>query len=170
MVEYVNEKTGATVSRAEANDVTIPYKGKNLILETDVDGFITYANRRFVETSGYSKEDLIGLQHCIHMHPEMPQSIFKDACQMTSAGKTWNGYIRNIAKNGSSYWTEVSIQPKFSSENTIIGFMAIRREADAAELSNVMEEYARLLSSGEDTGKSQYCGEVYMGRGGACNF
>ena len=169
MVEYLNEKTGSTVSRAQANELTIPYSGKNSILETDIDGIVVYANRRFVEASGYSKEDVIGLPHCIHMHPDMPADIFKDACQMTSSGRTWNGYIRNISKNGASYWTEVSIQPKFSNEDAIIGFMAIRREPDSIELPEVMEEYETLMNSDSGAIKSQYCGEVYMGRG-ACNF
>jgi len=103
------------------------------------------------------------------MHPEMPKNIFQDACQMTSSGKTWNGYIKNIAKDGTSYWTEASIQPKFCEENNIIGFMAIRREPDHTELENVMMEYEKLNSSENRGEKSQYCGEVYMGRG-SCNF
>jgi len=169
MVEFTNEKTGMKVSREEANDTSLDYSGKNLLLETDLDGLVTYVNRRFVETSGYSKEELIGSPHCIHMHPDMPASIFREACEMTSSGKTWNGYVCNIAKDGSSYWTEISIQPKFSNDNIIIGFMAIRREPDLSELPKVKEEYEQLRNSDDGRVKSQFCGEVYMGRG-ACNF
>jgi len=168
MVEYVNSKMGETIVREAANDVVLSYAGKSLILETDINGVVVYANRRFVEMSGYSKEELIGLPHCIHMHPEMPVDIFKDACTITSSGKIWSGYIRNITKNGSSYWTEASIQPKFADDNSIMGFIAVRKEPDTTALPSVMEEYRQLLHSNEK-GRSQYCGEVYMGRG-ACNF
>jgi aerotaxis receptor len=169
MLEYTNIKTGNIVKREAPKDVSIPYFGKTMILETDTDGYIIYANKRFVETSGYEKEELIGLPHCMHMHPEMPENIFKDACQMTSSGKTWNGYIKNITKEGTAYWTEISIQPKFCEEDKITGFMAIRREPEHSELENVMAEYKKLNSSESSGEKSQYCGEVYMGRG-SCNF
>lgn len=151
------------------SDTTVAYTGKNLILETDVDGVVVYANRRFVETSGYAKEEIMGFPHCIHMHPGMPSKIFKDACKMTSSGKTWMGYFHNIRKDGSSYWTETSIQPKLSDSNEIIGFLAIRREPDSRELPSVIEEYEKLHDAADESVKSQYCGEVYMGRG-ACNF
>ena len=170
MVEYENLKTGITVMRKDANSESFSYSGKNLILETDLEGIVTYANRRFVEASGYSKEELIGLPHCVHMHPDMPVQIFKEACKMTSSGKTWNGYARNIAKDGTSYWSELSIQPKLSSDqNEVVGFMAVRREPDSSELPHVMLEYDKLKNSDTGAIKSQYCGEVYMGRG-ACNF
>ena len=170
MVEYTNTKTGNVIKREAPKEHTISYVGKTLILETDLEGNVTYANRRFVEMSGYAKEEVVGLPHCMHMHPEMPQAIFKDACQMTSAGKTWSGFIKNIAKDGSAYWTETSIQPKFCEEDKIIGFMAIRREPDNKRLEDVKSEYNDLILSGNSNAKSQFCGEVYMGRGAACNF
>ncbi len=169
MLEYTNIKTGNIVKREAPKNTSVSYRGKTLIIEIDNDGYVTYANRRFLETSGYEKEELIGLPHCMHMHPGMPEIIFRDACEMTSSGKTWNGYMKNIAKDGTAYWTETSIQPKFCEENNVIGFMAIRRAPDESALEEVMAEYERLRQDNNGGEKSQYCGEVYMGRG-ACNF
>jgi len=168
MLEYTNSKTGHVIKREAPQNTTVCYSGKTLIIETDNDGYVTYANKRFVETSGYEKKEIIGLPHCIHMHPDMPTDIFRDACKITSSGKTWNGYIKNIAKDGSAYWTETSIQPKFAEDNTIIGFMAIRREPDSSELPKVQAEYKSLNHLENKGQKSQYCGEVYLGR--SCNF
>jgi len=169
MLEYVNTKTGNVVKREAPKNESISYSGKMMILETDIEGYILYVNKRFIETSGYEKEELIGLPHCMHMHPEMPKDIFQDACELTSSGKIWNGYIKNITKDGTGYWTETSIQPKFCEEDKIIGFIAVRREPNYAELENVMIEYEKLNSSDYNREKSQYCGEVYSGRG-TCDF
>jgi len=169
MQKYTNTKTASLVIREAAKDEVIVYSGKTMILETDAEGYVVYANKRFLEISGYEKKELIGLPHCIHMHPEMPEDIFKDACQMTSSGKTWHGYMKNIAKDGRAYWTETSIQPKFCEQEKIIGFMAIRREPVKTELQKVITEYEKLGRSGNSEEKSQYCGEVYLGRD-ACNF
>lgn len=169
MREYTNSKTGNVVKREAPQDTAVYYSGKTLILETDKDGYVTYANKRFVETSGYNKDELIGLPHCMHMHPGMPEIIFKDACEMTSSGKTWNGYMKNIAKDGTAYWTETFIQPKFCEGKNIIGFMTIKREPDASALEEVIAEYEKLREDDQGEEKSQYCGEVYMGRG-SCNL
>lgn len=169
MLTYTNRNTGNIVQRHAVQDKVFSYTGKTMILETDKEGYITYANRRFVETSGYLKEELIGLPHCIHMHPEMPEDIFRDACQMTSSGKTWSGYVRNISKEGISYWTKTVIQPKFDNDQNIIGYMSTRKEPEESELLNVISEYKKLKEANNTGQKSQYCGEVYLGRG-SCSF
>lgn len=169
MVTFTNVKTGAKVGREETKEDEFIYEGKPLLVETDIDGVITYANRRFIEVSGYEKEEVIGSPHCAHMHPNMPQSIFKDACQKTSEGKTWSGYICNISKEGIGYWTEMIIQPKWDEEGSLSGFMATRKAPQHEELEKVIEEYAQIKESGDLSARSQYCGEVFIGRG-ACHF
>jgi len=169
MVTFTNSKTGAKISREETKDEEFIYEGKPLLVETDMEGVITYANRRFVEVSGYVKEEVIGSPHCAHMHPNMPQAIFKDACRKTSEGKTWSGYVCNISKEGLGYWTEMTIQPKRDNNGNMIGFMARRRAPDADELERVIEEYDQIKASGDASIRSQYCGEVFIGRG-ACHF
>jgi len=169
METFVNIKTGKRVNRAELKEYEFIYEGKPLLLETDIEGFITYANRRFIEVSGYTKEELIGSPHCIHMHPNMPQVIFKDACEKTSAGKTWQGYICNISQEGIGYWTELVVQPKQDDLGNIVGYMATRRAPDHEELEKVMEEYEQLNVQGDDGITSQYCGEVFTGRS-TCQF
>jgi len=169
MITFTNVKTGNLVSREDTKEEEFIYEGKPLLVETDMDGVITYANRRFIEVSGYGKEEVIGSPHCAHMHPTMPQSIFKDACEKTSAGKTWSGYICNVSKEGVGYWTEITIQPKRNDKDELLGFMATRRAPDADKLGKVIEEYETIRLSGNINTTSQYCGEVFMGRG-ACNF
>jgi len=144
MVTFTNVKTNKKISREDTKEEEFIYEGKPLLVETDMDGVITYANRRFVEVSGYDKDEVIGSPHCAHMHPNMPQSIFKDACQKT-------------------------IQPKSDSSGNLTGFMATRRAPNAEELENVMAEYEEIKASGDANATSQYCGEVFMGRG-ACQF
>ena len=169
MVTFTNIKSGKEVSRGDTKEDEFIYEGKPLLVEIDMDGVITYANRRFVEVSGYTKEEVIGSPHSAHMHPNMPQAIFKDACQKTSEGKTWSGYICNISKEGIGYWTEMTIQPKTDESGTLVGFMVTRRAPDPDELEKVMEEYDQLKASGDANARSQYCGEVFIGRG-ACQF
>lgn len=100
MITFTNVKSREKVTREDTKEEEFIYEGKPLLLETDMDGVITYANRRFMEISGYTKEQIIGSPHCAHMHPNMPQSVFKDACQKTSVGKTWSRLYLQYLQRG----------------------------------------------------------------------
>ncbi len=48
-----------------------------LVSKTDLKGRLTYGNQIFIEFSGYSKAELMGQQHNIVCHPDMPRGVFK---------------------------------------------------------------------------------------------
>ena len=48
-----------------------------LVSRTDLKGRITYGNQIFIEYSGYSERELLGSQHNIVRHPDMPKGGFQ---------------------------------------------------------------------------------------------
>ena len=84
---------------------------QKLISTTDTQGGITYCNEAFVELSGYTKKELIGQSHTLLRHPDMPKAPFKDLWETLSAGKKWNGYVKNLSKDGSHYWVYATAVP-----------------------------------------------------------
>lgn len=44
-----------------------------IVSKTDTKGRITYGNEIFIEFSGYSEKELLGAQHNIIRHPDMPR-------------------------------------------------------------------------------------------------
>jgi len=52
--------------------------GISIISTTDLKGAITYFNRDFMEVSGFSESELIGKNHNIIRHPDMPSAAFED--------------------------------------------------------------------------------------------
>jgi aerotaxis receptor len=66
-------KTNLPVTQVEK-----PYpKGLRIVSKTDLKGIITYVNDQFVEMSGFSRDELIGKNHNIIRHPDMPPQAFK---------------------------------------------------------------------------------------------
>ena len=92
---------------------------------TDLKGNITYVSRRFCDISGYKKEELLGKNHKILRHKDMPKDIFKDMWQTISSHKTWIGDIKNRKKDGSFYWVKANISPLYHNDKHI-GYVAIR--------------------------------------------
>lgn len=116
---------------------------------TDRRGRITSTSDAFCEISGYSREELIGNNHRIVRHEEMPESIYQDLWGTITKGETWEGEIKNKKKNGDFYWVQAYISPNFDDQEKIIGYTAIRvditNKKRAEELS-VTDELTRLFN------------------------
>jgi PAS domain S-box-containing protein len=98
-----------------------------IVSTTDTRGIITYVNDIFCKTSGYEESELIGKPHNIIRHPETPKEVFENMWNTIKKGLTWNGKIKNIAKDGTTYYVDANIFPLFYEDNqTIKGYMGVR--------------------------------------------
>ena len=53
---------------------------------TDASGMIIDVSEAFCKISGYSKEELIGKQHSIVRHPDMPSEVFENLWKTIKQG------------------------------------------------------------------------------------
>ena len=100
----------------------------NILTRTNLDGIITYANKLFLDTTGYSETEIIGHKHSIVRHKDTPKELFKDLWQTIKNGKIWRGVIKNKKKDGSPYWVYSVILPIKNKQGEIIEYMSIRNE------------------------------------------
>lgn len=89
-------------------------------------GKITYANDRFIEISGYSKEELIHQNHRVVKSDVHDADFFKDMWKTISSGKVWRGEICNRTKQGSYYWVDSTIVPFLDDKGKPEAYMGIR--------------------------------------------
>jgi len=118
------------------------YDGATMITETDTKGIITYVNRKFIEMSGYAKNELIGQSHNIMRHPDMPKVVFKEMWAKLKNAEPWKGYIKNLRKDGSFYWVVVFITPKHDDNGNLSGFIAARELPGPQTLEQIKQTYA----------------------------
>jgi PAS domain S-box-containing protein len=122
----------------------IPYPtGKYLVSKTDLKGIITYANDTFVELSGFSREELIGKNHNVVRHPDMPPAAFKDLWDTIKSGLPWKGVVKNRAKSGDHYWVKAFVVPIREREQTV-GYMSVRSAPTRAEISSAEALYDQI--------------------------
>ena len=110
----------------------------NIVSRTDLDGNITYVNQYFCDVSGYTQQELIGQKHSIVRHPDEPDSLFKEMWETISSGKTWHGQIKNLSKDGRTYYVESTIVPIFNDNVEIVEYLGIRH--DVTEIVNFHRE------------------------------
>ena len=107
-----------------------------IISKTDLKGNITFANDFFCELSKYTRDELIGQPHNIIRHPDSPKEVFKNLWETIQAGNTWNGKIKNLAKDGSVYYVNSTVIPIFDDlGDEIIEYVGIRFLTTEDEIS-----------------------------------
>ncbi|MCD6173998.1 MAG: PAS domain S-box protein [Sulfurimonas sp.] len=98
----------------------------NIISKTDTDGIITFVNDEFCKISGYSKDELIGQNHNIVRHPDVPESTFTLLWDTIKSKEIYKNTAKNIAKDGSTFYVNTTIIPILDENENIVEFVAIR--------------------------------------------
>lgn len=118
-----------------------------IVSKTNAKGLITYGNPIFIEFSGYNEAELLGSQHNIVRHPDMPRAAFKLAWDTISAGKEFFAYVKNMAKDGSYYWVFTHITPDFDPQRNIVGYTSVRRCPSRDAVAKVDPVYRQMLAA-----------------------
>jgi aerotaxis receptor len=114
-----------------------------IISETDEKGNIIYANNNFIEISGFKKEEIIGYPHNIVRHPDMPRVAFKMVWDDLKKKGFWEGFVKNLRKDGKFYWVYSTIMRKVDSSNRVT-YMSIRTKPKKSDVEKAEKLYATL--------------------------
>ena len=110
------------------------------VTKTDTKGIITYASDAFVEVCGFSREELLGANHNIVRHPDMPTWAFADLWKTVKQGHPWRGIVKNRAKSGDHYWVRATVSPIIK-DNEVVGYLSLRRKPTREEVSSAEQLY-----------------------------
>ena len=96
-----------------------------IISVSDINGAISYVNQRFIDTSGYSSNEIIGNTHNILNSNFHKTEYFRELWKTVLSGENFHGLNRNKAKDGSFFWVDIHIYPLFDDNNNVESFLTI---------------------------------------------
>ena len=119
-----------------------------LVSMTDTKGVITHCNSAFVGVSGFTYDELIGQNHNLIRHPDMPPAAFKDLWRTVGRGRPWTGMVKNRRKDGSHYWVVANVTPIIVGGKPQ-GYMSVRVKPDRQQIQAAEALYARMRQDTE---------------------
>lgn len=121
-----------------------------IVSKTDSSGRVTYANRIFMDICGLPESKLLGVQHNIIRHPDMPRGVFKFMWNTLKAGNEFIGFAKNLCADGGYYWVFANITPDYDKNGTLQGYYSVRRKPPQSALDVLIPVYKEMLRIEKD--------------------
>ena len=118
---------------------------QQLVSTTDLRGVITYANKAFCDVAGFSAQELVGKNHNIVRHPDMPKAAFKEMWSTLKSGHSWRAIVKNRCKDGRYYWVDAFVTPIFEGDQ-LVGYQSVRTKPDKKHVLTAHKLYEKLHS------------------------
>ncbi len=121
-------------------------ENSNIVSKTDINGIITFVNDEFCKISGFTKEELLGSNHNIVRHPDVPKENFTLLWSTILSKKPYKTTVKNLCKNGQTVYLNTTITPILDENEKIKEFIAIRYDVtQEVELKKDLEQKDKEL-------------------------
>ena len=125
------------------------------VVITDTSGIIEYVNTKFLNTTGYDREELIGKVIRILKPGHTSDETYVELWNNLFAGNEWRGEHKNRKKNKEKYWESVLISPIKNNEGKITNYIILsedisdrkKMERELVDAKVKAEESDRLKSA-----------------------
>jgi len=141
-MEALSEMAQKTLRESEEKYRTILHSLEEGYFEVDLNGNFTFFNDAFAKWSGYSKEELIGMNNRRYMDEETAKKVYQVFNEVYRTGEPANAFDwKIILQDGSRRWVETSVSLVRDSKGQPIGFRGIARDVTKRKQ---MEEQAKI--------------------------
>lgn len=116
------------------------------VVITNVDSCIEYVNEAFVQTTGYSREEVLGRNPRMMQSGKTPPATFASMWQAMKAGVPWQGELRNRKKDGSEFDVVMIVTPLRQADGTISHYVGLQDDVtEEKRLGAELEQHRHHL-------------------------
>ncbi|NTV94590.1 MAG: response regulator, partial [Thiobacillus sp.] len=122
----------------------------NSIMITDLGARIEYVNAAFAASTGYDREEVIGVTPKLLHSGQTPPVVYQELWTKLTAGEPWQGEFANRRKNGELYYEAATIVPIRQPGGRITHYLAVKediteKKRTAAELDHYRHHLEDLV-------------------------
>ncbi len=131
----------------------------NIVIVTNFDGVVEYANKRFSEVTGYTNEEIIVKTPGILKSGMQSTKFYHDMWMKIKSKQEWYGEFQNKKKNGELYWESAIITPILDISGNIVNFIGVKEDITERKLYE-----KRMLSAiieAEETERKRFAEDLH---------
>jgi len=126
-----------------------------IVSKTNTKGKLTYCNEIFIKMSGYTEKELLGEQHNIVRHPDMPKAVFKLLWKKIQNKDEIFAYVKNLSKDGKYYWVFANVTASIDKNGNIIGYYSVRIKPNEEAIKTVTNLYREMIEIEQKNGVNE---------------
>lgn len=136
--------------------VEVPVGDDDVIVsKTDLSGRITYVNRTFMRISNFAEREVLGKQHNVVRHPDMPRGVYRLMWDTLKAEREFFGIVKNLTSDGHFYWVFANVTADCDDDGQSVGYFSVRRHAPASAVRAVSDLYAQMMKIEREAGPAE---------------
>ncbi len=109
--------------------------------KTNLEGIIIDVSEAFCKMSGYTRDELIGINHNIVRHPDNKSEQFEKLWERLQNEETFSTEVKNLKKDGSYFWVTSYFAPEYNKKGKHIGYSCVRDNiTDRKEVEDLQNE------------------------------
>lgn len=122
-----------------------------MVVITDAKGNVEFVNPRFCEITGYSEEEVKGMNAREFSAFKGASHIFDEMSQTVNKGLEWRGEVQAGKKNGTKIWTNAVVAPVLNDKGEIVQFVSFQE--DISQVIKLNEAYKEAKDKAEESNK-----------------
>ena len=131
-------------------------QSQSSVMITDLNATIEYVNQTFVNTTGYSREEIIGQKPSLLKSSKTPHQTHDEMWVALLAGKAWQGEVVNVNKLGQEFIELTWISPIRQDNGVITHYLGVKEEITSRKTTEALLVAAKERAENLSKTKSQF--------------
>lgn len=112
---------------------------------------ISYVNRGFTRVTGFTAQEAVGRSPRFLQGPDTDRATLDTIRAALERREPVRAEVKNYTRDGTPYWTELSITPLFDEDGRVTAFVSVQRdETERRRERAILEWQARMLEQAHD--------------------
>jgi aerotaxis receptor len=115
-----------------------------MVVKSDLKGDLIYANRAFMQISGYPESELLGKPFDMFHHADMPQGIFRLLRSSLESERECFLYLKNLTREGDYYWAFTNVNIIRDDRGGARSNLSVLRRPDPESVGTIARLYREM--------------------------
>ncbi|MFN0262730.1 PAS domain S-box protein [Tepidamorphus sp. 3E244] len=141
VVKIASDVTATKKHSAEVESQVKAIDRSQAVIRFDLEGNILDANRNFLATVGYKREEIVGQHHSMFVDDKERRSeAYKAFWESLRAGEFKSGEFRRIGKDGNEIWIQASYNPVMDADGKPVSVVKFASDITETKQKNAEHE------------------------------